>query len=96
MALAIAFIVMLLLYQLISKRILYNTRPNTAFVSSYGKWEFRRCPFGLTDPLLTYPDPNLPHVLFTYASKYAWACVLMQEKTHTIDEKESKLLQAIT
>ena len=22
-------------------------RPKTAFVSSFGKWEFRRCPFGL-------------------------------------------------
>ena len=22
-------------------------RPRTAFVSSYGKWEFKRCPFGL-------------------------------------------------
>ena len=37
----------------------------------------------MTDPILTYPDPNLPSVLFTYTSKYAWACVLMEEKTHT-------------
>ena len=22
-------------------------RPKTAFVSSFGKWEFKRCPFGL-------------------------------------------------
>ena len=37
----------------------------------------------MTDPILTYPDPNLPYVLFTDASKYAWACVLTQEKnTH--------------
>ena len=50
----------------------------------------------MTDPILTYPDPNLPYVLFTDASKYAWACVLMQEKTHTIDEKETKLLHPIT
>ena len=35
----------------------------------------------MTDPILTYPDPNLPYVLFTDASKYAWACVLTQEKT---------------
>ena len=27
----------------------------------------------MTDPILTYPDPNLPYVLFTDASKYAWA-----------------------
>ena len=25
----------------------------------------------MTDPILTYPDPNLPYVLFTDASKYA-------------------------
>ena len=23
-----------------------ESRPQTAFVSSYGKWEFKRCPFG--------------------------------------------------
>ena len=32
----------------------------------------------MTEPILTYPDPNLPYVLFTDASKYAWACVLTQ------------------
>ena len=41
----------------------------------------------MTEPILTYPNPNLPYVLFTDASKYAWACVLTQEKTHTIEEK---------
>ena len=30
----------------------------------------------MTEPILTYPDPNLPYILFTDASKYAWACVL--------------------
>ena len=39
----------------------------------------------MTEPILTYPDPNLPYVLFTDASKYAWACVLTQEKTHMIE-----------
>ena len=24
-----------------------ESRPKTAFVSSYGKWEFKRCPFGM-------------------------------------------------
>ena len=38
----------------------------------------------MTEPILSYPDPNLPYVLFTDASKYAWACVLTQEKTHTM------------
>ena len=50
----------------------------------------------MTDPILTYPDPNLPYVLFTDASKYAWACVLTQEKTHMFEEKETKLLHHIT
>ena len=50
----------------------------------------------MTEPILTYPDPNLPHVLFTDASKYAWACVLTQEKTHQIEEKEVKILHPIT
>ena len=50
----------------------------------------------MTEPILTYPDPILPYVLFTDASKYAWACVLMQEKTHQIEEKEVKILHPIT
>ena len=50
----------------------------------------------MTEPILTYPDPNLPYVLFTDASKYAWACVLTQEKTHTFEGKETKILHPIT
>ena len=50
----------------------------------------------MTEPILTYPDPNLPYVLFTDASKYAWACVLTQEKTQQIEEKEVKILHPIT
>ena len=50
----------------------------------------------MTEPILTYPDPNLPYVLFTDASKYAWACVLTQEKTHQIEGKEVKILHPIT
>ena len=50
----------------------------------------------MTEPILTYPDPSLPYVLFTDASKYAWACVLTQEKTHMIGEKEVKILHPIT
>ena len=41
----------------------------------------------LTEPILTYLDPNLLYVLFTDASKYAWACVLRQEKTDIMEEK---------
>ena len=50
----------------------------------------------MTDPILTYPDPNLPCVLFTDASKFTWACVLTQEKIHMLEEKETKLLHPIT
>ena len=50
----------------------------------------------MTEPILTYPYPNLPYVLFADASKYAWACVLTQEKTHQIEEKEVKILHPIT
>ena len=42
----------------------------------------------MTEPILTYPDPNLPYVLFTDASKYAWA--------HQIEEKEVRILHPIT
>ena len=47
-------------------------------------------------PILIYPDPNLPYVLFTDTSKYTWACVLTQEKTHVIEEKEVKILHPVT
>ena len=50
----------------------------------------------MTELILTYPDPNHPYVLFTDASKYAWACVLTQEKTHQIEGKEVKILHPIT
>ena len=49
----------------------------------------------MTEPILTYPDPNHPYMLFTDASKYAWACVLTQEKTHQIEGKEVKILHPI-
>ena len=50
----------------------------------------------MTEPILMYHDPNLPYVLFTDASKYAWACVLTQEKTHMFEEEEVKILHPIT
>ena len=46
----------------------------------------------LESPILQYPDPNKPYVLFTDASKYAWSCVLMQEYTHILEGKERKVL----
>ena len=50
----------------------------------------------MSQPILTYPDPNRPYVLFTDASKYAWACVLTQEKPHQVEGKEIKILHPIT
>ena len=50
----------------------------------------------MTEPILTYPNPNLPYVLFTNASEYAWACVLTQEKMHTFEGNETKILHPIT
>ena len=50
----------------------------------------------MKEPILTYPDLSLPYVLFTNASKYAWACVLTQEKTHDMEGKEVKILHPIT
>ena len=49
-----------------------------------------------TKPILVCPDPNKPYVLFTDASKYAWLCVLTQEHTHIMDNKEIKILHPIT
>ena len=48
------------------------------------------------EPILVYPDPLKPYVLFTDASKYAWSCVLMQEYTHEIDGKIVKILHPIS
>ena len=50
----------------------------------------------IIEPTLTYPDPNLPYVLFTDASKYAWACVLPQEKINMVKGKETKILHPFT
>ena len=50
----------------------------------------------MTEPILMYSDPNLPYVLFTDNSKYAWTCVLTQEKTHMVEGKEVKKLHPIT
>ena len=43
----------------------------------------------MTDFILTYHDPNLPYVLFTDAGKYAWVCVLTQEKQIYLKEKKT-------
>ena len=40
-----------------------------------------------TECILTFPDPQKPYVLFTDASKYAWAGVLMQPYTKEAEGK---------
>ena len=46
----------------------------------------------MTDPILIYPDPNLPYVLFADASEYAWACILTQEKNPCTRMKRNKVV----
>ena len=48
------------------------------------------------EPILVYPDPSKPYILFTDASKYAWSCVLTQEYTHNIEGKTVKVLHPIS
>ena len=48
------------------------------------------------EPILVYPDPSKPYVLFTDASKYAWSSVLTQEYIHEIDSKSVKILHPIS
>ena len=45
----------------------------------------------LKEPVLKYPDPELPYILYTDASKYAWAGVLTQAYVHTIEDKEKEI-----
>ena len=39
-------------------------------------------------PILKYPDTSKPYTIFTDASKYGWARVLMQEHTSMLNGKE--------
>ena len=48
------------------------------------------------EPILVYPDPSKPYILFTDASKYAWSCVLTQEYTHMIADKNVTVLHPIS
>ena len=40
-------------------------------------------------PILKYPDTSKPYTIFTDASKYGWAGVLMQEHTSMLNGKET-------
>ena len=50
----------------------------------------------LAEPILKYPDPNKPYVLYTDAIKYAWSCVLTQEYGHEMEGKMKKIHHPIT
>ena len=50
----------------------------------------------IAEPILKYPDPNKPYVLYTDASKYAWSCVLTQEYEYEDEGKLKKIHHPIT
>ena len=52
--------------------------------------------FLLEEPVLKYPKPNQPYVLYTDASKYAWAGVLTQAYNHTIEGVEREIFHPVT
>ena len=50
----------------------------------------------LKEPILKYPKPDQPYVLYTDASKYAWAGVLTQAYTYKEEVKEYTIHHPIT
>ena len=52
--------------------------------------------FLLEEPVLKYRSPDQPYVLYTDASKYAWAGVLMQAYRHAVDGVEKEIHHPIT
>ena len=44
--------------------------------------------FLISATIMKYPDTSKPYTIFTDASKYGWAGVLMQEHTSVVDGKE--------
>ena len=58
-------------------------------------FEMLKC-FLLKEPVLKYPNPDQPYVLYTDASKYAWAGVLTQAHTHVVDEVEKEIHHPVT
>ena len=50
----------------------------------------------MKEPILTYPNPKFPYILYTDASKYAWACVLTQTLCKSVDGKEISVNHPIT
>ena len=52
--------------------------------------------FLLEEPVLKYPKPDQPYVLYTDASKYAWVGVLTQAYWHTIEGVEREIFHPVT
>ena len=52
--------------------------------------------FLLKEPVLKYPNPDQPYVLYTDASKYAWVGVLTQAHTHMVDGVEKEIHHPVT
>ena len=50
----------------------------------------------MKEPILVYPDPELPYTLFTDASKYAWAAVLTQAYNYDKENKQITINHPIT
>ena len=50
----------------------------------------------LKEPILKYPDPNYGYILYTDASKYAWAGVLTQEYQYMEGDKIKIIHHPIT
>ena len=49
-----------------------------------------------TEPILKFPDPQRPYVLFTDASKYTWAGVLIQPYTKEAEGKVATVHHPVT
>ena len=50
----------------------------------------------MKEPILRYPNPKDPYILYTDASKYAWACVLTQPHRHKFGETDTSVNHPIT
>ena len=50
----------------------------------------------MKEPILRYPNPKDPYILYTDASKYAWACVLTQPHWHKVGEPRTTVNHPIT
>ena len=50
----------------------------------------------MKEPILRYPNPKDPYILYTDVSKYAWACVLTQPHWRKVGEPKTTVNHPIT